>query len=313
MSLSKFKECEVCGSSDWVDAYRGDIRDGAFGAICKDAVVAACASCGVQRLGEKWCIPDSYYETGEYRTHLKQELDTNSYFDKHDWMQKFALQTIPLEDLRGKTIADIGCAGGSFLDHVHGIVNKAYAIEPCREFHQGLKDRNYGVFPLPEQVSAEVHGTLDFAFSYQVIEHTADPKAFLQNIRPLLKPDGLLYISTPNLRDVLMNLLGDDYRAFFYRVVHRWYFDADSLAQCARRAGFKVAETHFVHRYNMANAMRWLRDKKPTGNVAEPPLDAMADQLWKIWTENAGVSDCLFMALEPDPDFDPRRSVAAND
>lgn len=164
------------------------------------------------------------------------------------------------------------------------------------------------MFPFAEQVSEDVHGTLDFAFSYQVIEHTANPLTFLQSIRPLLKPDGVLYLSTPNLRDVLMNLLGDDYQAFFYRVVHRWYFDADSLAQCAQLAGFKVAKTHFVHRYTMANAMRWLRDRKPTGNVPEFPLDPMTDQLWKAWTENAGVSDCLFIALKPDPNFNPKEN-----
>jgi len=302
MPLSNFSACEICGNTHWTEVYCGSVRDGAFGAVRDNASVAACSECGTQRLGEEWCIPDSYYETGEYRTYLKQELDTNAYFEKHDWLQKFALQTIPLEDLREKTIADVGCAGGSFLDHVHGIVGKAYAIEPCQEFHQSLLERDYGVFSFANEVPPDVHGTLDYAFSYQVIEHTKNPKAFLDDIRPLLKPDGVLYLSTPNRRDILMHLLADDYPSFFYRVVHRWYFDAASLEACAKLAGFKVAKTHFVHRYNMANAMRWLRDKKPTGNVPEPSLDHMADKFWQGWLENTGASDCLFMALTPDYD-----------
>ena len=33
MSVEQFQQCEVCGSSDWHEAYRGPVRDGAAWAV----------------------------------------------------------------------------------------------------------------------------------------------------------------------------------------------------------------------------------------------------------------------------------------
>ncbi|MCR4378634.1 MAG: class I SAM-dependent methyltransferase [Rhodospirillales bacterium] len=296
-----FETCEICGAHEWKQAYNGTIRDGTFGSIRENAIVAKCSGCGAERLGEEWCLPESHYETGEYRTKLRQELNASSYFQGHDNLQIFALQTLPLPAMRGKNVADVGCAGGSFLDHVRGLANRIIAIEPFSEYHESLTSRGYEVYPFADKAASQNIGTIDFATSFQVIEHTDNPRQFLADIRPMLKPDGLLYLSTPNRNDVLMSLLPDDYPSFFYRVVHRWYFNADSLAQCARLAGYEVVDTHFVHRYSMGNAMRWLRDCRPTGNSAMNGLDHGTDMYWKGYLEKSGTSDCLFMALRPKP------------
>jgi hypothetical protein len=68
-----------------------------------------------------------------------------------------------------------------------------------------------------------------------------------------------------------MELLPDDFPSFFYRTVHRWYFNVASLAECAKLAGFEVVETQFVHRYGMANAIAWLRDRRPVSNGRSRP------------------------------------------
>lgn len=294
-----FDACEICGTNQWSNVHVGEIRDGAFGDVCENATVARCTNCGAERLGETWCIPDSHYETGEYRTKLRQELDAPSYFSAHDHLQIFSLKTLPLSDLRGNVIADVGCAGGSFLDHVSGLTKRAIAIEPFTEYHESLKARGYETHAFADQAAISNAGQVDFATSFQVIEHTANPRQFLADIRPMLKPDGMLYLSTPNRQDVLMSLLPDDYPSFFYRVVHRWYFDADSLAACAQSAGYDVVATHFVHRYSMGNALRWLRDRRPTGNIPMNGLDHGSDMYWQGYLEKMGTSDCLFMALRP--------------
>jgi len=299
MDSQLFQPCEICGGTSWSQSYSGTIRDGTFGSYRDAAVVAECSGCGVQRLNEDCCLPDEFYETGEYRAKLKQDFDTESYFSGHDHLQIFALQTLPLPKLRGSTVADIGCAGGSFLDHVQGIVGKIIAVEPFQEYHQSLKNRGYDVFSYAEKASRSVNSSVDFACSFQVIEHTANPRQFLADIAPLLGPEGTLYISTPNRDDILMSLLPDDYPSFFYRVVHRWYFNAKSLAECARLAGYDVSEVHHVHRYSLSNALRWLRDRKPTGNAPMTGIDKSADKHWKSQLENSESSDCLFMALKP--------------
>ena len=159
--------------------------------------------------------------------------------------------------------------------------------------------RGYQVFPYATNACKDYTGRIDLAVSSQVIEHVRNPLAFLEEIRPLLAPGGQLVVSTPNRDDILMELLPDDFRAFFYRVVHRWYFDATSLAECARRAGYEVAKTRFVHRYGMSNALAWLRDRHPTGRRRIEAIKPLADDLWSSYLAQTGRTDCLYMVLTP--------------
>ncbi len=96
-----------------------------------------------------------------------------------------------------------------------------------------------------------------------------------------------------------MELLPDEFPGFFYRTQHRWAFDAAALARCAAEAGFQVQETRHIHRYGIANTMLWLRDRKPSGRAALPPLDRAADDMWRTWLEANGRADNLYMLLRP--------------
>jgi SAM-dependent methyltransferase len=298
-TMSNFASCEICGESDWALAYCGPVRDGAFGSVRENALVGRCGYCGVERLAEEVCIPSSFYETDAYRSKLQQELDSESYFSTHDELQIHTLKSIWPASLRGKTIAEIGCAAGSLLDHLRGYTCNQIAIEPYDAYREGLAARGYRAYPYASDAVEDWAEGIDLAFSIQVIEHTVDPRAFLEEIRPLLAPGGKLVISTPNRRDILFDLLPQDFPSFFYRVVHRWYFDAASLANCARMAGYKVVQMRHIHRYGMANAFRWLRDRQPGGHDPLSGIDALADSFWCGYLEQSGRADCLFMVLEP--------------
>jgi SAM-dependent methyltransferase len=118
---------------------------------------------------------------------------------------------------------------------------------------------------------------------------------FLSDIGRPLAPGGVAVISTPNRRDVLMELLPESFPKFFYRVQHRWAFDADSLARCAREAGLAVTEMRHVHRYGLANTMHWLKHGRPCGRTPMPPLDAAMDRHWQAWLESTSRADNLYM------------------
>jgi 2-polyprenyl-3-methyl-5-hydroxy-6-metoxy-1,4-benzoquinol methylase len=230
---------------------------------------------------------------------LQNGVDSASYFLEQDALQIHTLKLLSGVNLRGKVVADVGCGGGSLLDHLSGVAAKKIAIEPYDVYRKDLKQRGYSSFAYAAQAVQGHEGKVDLAFSMQVIEHVNNPRTFLEEIKPLLKKDGELWISTPNRDDILGDLLPDDYLSFFYRVVHRWYFDAESLAKCANEAGFDVKSVHYVHRYSMANLLRWLRDRKPTGNTHIEGLDETVDAFWKVYLEKTGKSDCLYMVLSP--------------
>lgn len=298
-----FPRCPICGGESWRVVHDGGVRDGAFVAG-RTGQVARCAGCGVERLAEGLCLPDVAYESDVYRDRLGQGHDLQHHFDTHDELARFTLEAIWPHSLRGKIVADIGCGGGSLLDHVAKLPSEILAVDPDPGFAASLKGRGYGWFASARDAAASHAGRVDVAFSIQVIEHVADPRGFLADIGALLAPGGIAVVSTPNRADVLMDLLPEDFPRFFYRTQHRWYFDAGTLTRCAEAADLLVAEVRHVHRYAIANAMLWLRDRRPRGRTPLQPLDSSLDLLWRSWLEANGRADNLCIILkrkEPRP------------
>ena len=292
-----FPPCAICASTNWSVVYDGLIRDGAFGKT-RAATIGRCGQCGIERLAEGACLPEVAYEGEDYRGSLGQDHDSLHHFQTHDELARFPLEALWPMSLRGKVVADVGCGGGSLLDHVKELCAAAVAIDPDRLFGADLQKRGYRWYRSVQDAAPEFAGKIDVAFLSQVIEHVSNPRELLAGIRGLLAPGGVLLVSTPNRRDIMMDLLPADFPPFFYRTQHRWYFDALTLSRCAEAAGLAVGEVRTIHRYGMANTMLWLRDRKPSGRGQLAGIDGTADGLWKTYLDASGRGDNLFAILK---------------
>ena len=293
----KFDKCEICGSIKWTLVYNGKIRDGIFGNFDEKAEVKKCGNCKVQRLCEDKCIGISSYKDSSYRKKLSKGIDVESFYAEQDIQQIFTLNTLWPRSIRDKNVMDVGAGGGSLLDYLRGFTENQIAIEPYENYHLSLSNRGYTVFNSLKNVKDKWKEQIDCAFAIQVIEHTSNPKLFLQQINPLLKKNGILILSTPNADDILLDILPNHYTSFFYRVVHRWYFNTESLVFCAKAAGYNVEQVKPVHRYSMSNMMNWLMNKKPMGNISIKNINKSIDDSWKSYLEETGKSDCLYLIL----------------
>lgn len=291
-----FPACPVCRSESWRLIYRGEVRDGEYGKHCSGDV-ARCDGCGIDRLAESLCLKAADYRDETYRKQLGQSHDLAQHRATHDELARFTLDAIWPMSLRGKVVADVGCGGGSLLDHIGGLTEEVIAIDPAEGFADSLRARGYRYFASVDEAAARYNNAIDLALAVQVIEHVEDPKAFLAGIRQLLKSDGLAVVSTPNRNDILMDLLPSGFPSFFYRTQHRWAFDAAALSRCAEMAGLAVREVRHVHRYGMANALIWLRERRPAGRTTLDVIDPQADGLWRMWLESSGRSDNLYILL----------------
>ena len=291
------RDCELCGTSKWRTVYQGPVRDGSFGNVTPEAHrIYQCGHCGIQRLEESACKDDSFYAGKKYRQLLGESSDAQGFWAKHDIHQLRNLNALWPHAIRNRVVADIGCAAGSFLDHLSGLTARSLAVEPCREYHPSLRQRGFEVYDSIANARSDYEQQVDLAVSLATIEHVDHPLNFISEIRELLKPGGLLMVSTPNRRDVLMDLLGDDYHRFFYRTVHRWYFDMQSLADLMRRCGFEVVQEKCVQRFGISNALAWLRDRKPTGDRVLPAMDdPLLNNFWQKYLESKGGGDYLYL------------------
>jgi len=292
--------CEICGADDWEPVFTGPVRDGSFGIrTSKGHTIYQCAGCAVQRLEESACKDDSFYAGKEYRELLGEASNATGFWEKHDIHQLRNLNVLWPYSIRNRVVADIGCAAGSFLDHIKGLPKTCLAIEPCEEYHASLRERGYRIYDSTAGAIEDFKQSVDVIFSLSTIEHVGNPFEFFCEIRQLLRPEGLFVLSTPNRNDVLMELLGDEYKQFFYRTVHRWYFDMQALVNLARRCQFEIVQERCLQRFGISNTMAWLRDRKPTGDRPLPGLDdRLLNQFWQNYLESKGVGDYLYLIVK---------------
>jgi 2-polyprenyl-3-methyl-5-hydroxy-6-metoxy-1,4-benzoquinol methylase len=297
--LQKFPACPACASSSWKLAYRGRVRDGAYGRWRDDALVGRCGECGVERLDEAACLRSEGYETDEYRSRLEQSTLASEQHALHDHLQPLHLDLVLPLGIRGKRLVDVGAGAGTFVDHVRGLPSEVTVVEPMSTFRRDLERRGYTVFP--SNAAARGSGArFDVVTCFQVIEHVEDAFAFLAELSELLSPGGELVLTTPNRCDVLGQLVGRDFHEFFYRTVHRWYFDAASLAAWSSKSGLMNVRVDCLHRLGMANTIGWLSQRRPVGRAAIPLIDRHADAFWKDHLERRGAGDTLVLYAKRD-------------
>ncbi|MEO7986328.1 MAG: class I SAM-dependent methyltransferase [Gemmatimonadales bacterium] len=286
--------CRLCGARSWSVLFEGPIRQGKYGNVtATPRKVLQCGGCGAGMLEAADRVD---YESSEYRDLVDGDASPERYYALHDAEQPAKLAILGAEGVRGKVVADIGCGAGSFLNLIKGSAATTIGIEPSRSYHQALTSKGHAVFPFCADAAAEWRGRVDVAVSFSVIEHLDDPAAFLREARTLLRPGGTMLVSTPNLRDWMLELLPQEYGSFFYRTVHSWYFDVNGLGVLARAAGFSSCDVRSVHRFDLSNALLWLRDRRPTG-LGAVPVSPAVNATFVQWLEAGGRADYLYATL----------------
>jgi len=116
-----------------------------------------------------------------------------------------------LRDFRARAVLDVGCGDGSITVEVARAVGaeEVYCVEISERAAQIAASRGIKVFvgdvsrdPIP--LSSE---SVDLAVALDVIEHLLNPDHMLREVRRVIKPSGLLVVSTVNLGNWLNRLI----------------------------------------------------------------------------------------------------------
>ena len=134
-------------------------------------------------------------------------------------------------------LLDIGCATGFLLDEakksgweVHGVELSRWCVDYAKDkmgldiFCGSLKDARFK------------DAFFDAVILKDVIEHLPDPKETLLEIKRILKPDGIICISTPDIDSLISKVLKA--RWWGINQAHLFYFTRDTLSRMLRSAGF---------------------------------------------------------------------------
>ena len=129
---------------------------------------------------------------------------------------------------------DYGCGTGGLVSFLRGQGVQATGFE------QGWcvpRLRDHGVPTIEEAAFAAHAGHFDIVTAIEVIEHTIDPVGVLRQIRSLLKPGGLLFLTTANAAPFADRL--ESWR-YMTPEVHISFFEPATLARALEQAGFQA-------------------------------------------------------------------------
>jgi len=106
-----------------------------------------------------------------------------------------------LEPLQGRTALDVGCGAGLLAEPLARLGARVTAIDaaPGLIAAARLHARGQGL-DIDYKVAAveDIDGVFDLVTAMEVVEHVADPEAFVAALGNCLAPGGLLILSTPN-------------------------------------------------------------------------------------------------------------------
>lgn len=126
------------------------------------------------------------------------------YYMERKWEHDMAIKDISKEH----KILEVGCGRGAFIKRLQQEDFDAYGIELNSSAVEYAKAHNIPVKRVNlYDLAKEQPNSFDVVCTFQVLEHIAEPKPFLEAMIKLLKPQGKLIISVPNHDSIIKHSL----------------------------------------------------------------------------------------------------------
>ncbi len=193
------------------------------------------------------------YFDNEYLPALGQAKGFDAEHNRRHWAVK-------LDNLeryapaRGRLL-DVGCGMGFFLVAARERGWQVQGIELSEYAAQYGRDRlSVPIVTTLAEQSALPAASFDAITLWDSIEHIRQPLAVLREMSQLLKPGGVLALTTPNISSLAYKLLGVHWWILGPRE-HIYYFDRLSLRRILEPLGFSVVKTftNGIHTIGLPN------------------------------------------------------------
>jgi len=183
-------------------------------------------------------------------------MDIEEYARRHRHF--FGLEVPPLLEARLRSVRpsrlmDLGCGDGALLHALKrlGLLDgvQVFAVDGSAERIKRVGTIDPGFVCVVDsacRLASFDEASVDFVISTQVIEHVADDAEMIRQVRRVLAPDGMLYLTT---------VFRGKWAWYFYRNRGRWVLDPthvreyeneSDLMDILRREGFELLDSRMT-------------------------------------------------------------------
>lgn len=203
--------------------------------------VSRCTKCGLGRAEARDFDPHGYY-TAAYFNGSRSDGYADYASSEAVLRSEFARVVAVLKQHCGTNgrLLEIGSAYGFFLKEakeafeVHGIELSADAVKACHD--AGLQKVHQGV---ADAATLARIGAVDAVVMLDVLEHLPDPVETLLHCTRILKPGGVILITTGDFGSITARACGKRWR-LMTPPQHLWFFSRTSLANISKSVGLEV-------------------------------------------------------------------------
>ncbi|MBN2057341.1 MAG: class I SAM-dependent methyltransferase [Candidatus Saganbacteria bacterium] len=287
------EKCNLCSSGEF-SLIKDSLRDDK-----ERFKVYQCSQCGHIQLLPKPTEEDdkAFYDKNLQDKNRNKQIDLEKLQQNQRYDTDRHVELIRSLAAKDKSILDIGAGYGFFVSAlIKSGFKKAKGLEISSERRElALGQAPGAILGHDVKEGPEVIGRYDVVTLFHVLEHVADPIAFLKDIKALLKPGGIFICEVPNVRDLLLDN-SKEYHDFYWIRAHLNYFDDKGLSFCLKQAGFAIESVRSVQRYGLLNLSNWLMYGKP--QIEKPvfsidPDYEEAEAMYRKHVESKGRGDAL--------------------
>ena len=250
----KVQSCRICHAPlpDEPCLFFADMPSSAQGFLSRSELAAdsasdlriyQCMGCGLVQAD---CEPVPYYREVIRATAFSPEMKS--------FRQAFLADFSETYSLKSKSILEIGCGRGEYLDLLRAAGLKPFGTEFGEAAWRACLNAGHQVQKcFPDDPSQQIdHGPFDAFASFNFLEHWPDPSAVLRTISANTTQDVIGLVEVPNFDMILRKSLFSEFIAD-----HLSYFTADSLKLLFNLNGFEVIDCASVwHDYILSAVVR---------------------------------------------------------
>lgn len=184
---------------------------------------------------------------------------------------RFARDPFDRRPFAGLRFLDIGCGGGLLTEPMARLGARITGIDPAEKniatatVHAQEQDLAIDYRAMTAEALADAGETFDVILNMEVIEHVADPQAFVRTCARLLKPGGLIFVATLNrtLKSFGLAIIGAEYvLGWLPKGTHQWekFITPDELEAWLTQSGLKQLDRAGVTYNPFSGEWRRARD-----------------------------------------------------
>jgi SAM-dependent methyltransferase len=252
--------CALCGAHDPRPHLAGEAPGGGRFAFVR------CRCCGLVYQDPRPVFEDLRRRYGPEYFAYELANEENFFGLMRLGLADIAFERVTVSLPSPRTFLDVGCATGMLLAWVRGRGWDVRGVDVCRESAEyGERTRGVPIHAGTLEEARFADGAFAVVHFSHLLEHVSDPRAFLREVRRVLRDDGRAVITTPNIAGLQARLFGTRWRSAI--VDHLVLFSRRTLRRLLAEEGFIVEREVTWGGLAAGSAPSWL--KRPADRLAK--------------------------------------------